>query len=102
LKLSAVDLALGQERIQGEPMTCKICGSTYFLDGKIHTDQGWLPGDPRMEPVKKVKDFSIRRPLVQGKSEAKQAEALKAHRKAKKDRKDKAKQNQSKHKEARP
>lgn len=98
LKFSAVRFSADQYRIQGEPYKCKKCGSVYFLDGKLHTVEGWLPGDPVIEPVKKHRTFSARRPLCQGKAEAKQAECLKEHRKDKKDKRT----TPSTHKEARP
>jgi hypothetical protein len=89
LRLSAIEMVLGQERIQGEQMHCKICGSSYYQDGKIHTDQDWMPGPPRIEPVRPKKDFSEKRDRKLGKEEAKQAECLEKFKKDKKDKKEK-------------
>lgn len=44
-----VDFETGQERIAGEPMKCKICGSPYVVQGMIHTKEGWMPHDPVLE-----------------------------------------------------
>jgi hypothetical protein len=49
LKLSVINFRRGQERIQGEPPECKMCGGKYELDGMVHTRRGWLPRDPVME-----------------------------------------------------
>jgi hypothetical protein len=97
LRFSALVMVPGQERIQGEHPKCKIDGSVYFLDGKIHTDQGWMPGDPRMDPVKQKKDFSEKRDRNQGKSEAAHAKNLAKHRKDKKEKKEKDKPKHENH-----
>lgn len=43
---------LGQERIAGEALVCAECGNPYFLNGNLHTEDGWFPGTPYIEPVK--------------------------------------------------
>ena len=88
LKLSAIWFAIGQNRIQGEEPNCKICGSPYFLAGQVHTDQGWRPNEPKMDPVKQKKDFSLKRDRKLGKEEEKAAKALAKFQKDKKDKQD--------------
>jgi len=51
LLMASIDFESGQERVAGETMTCKICGSTYFIQGKLFTENGWSPSDPNLEPV---------------------------------------------------
>ena len=47
--LGIIDFEPGQERIAGERAICKLCGSMYFLQGMIHTIDGWSPNDPVLE-----------------------------------------------------
>ena len=51
LRLSTVTFEPGQEKVQGEKCSCAICNSLYFVDGMIHTSDGWKPNDPQLEPV---------------------------------------------------
>lgn len=50
-RFNFIDFEIGQERIAGEAATCKICGSQYFVQNKTHTQEGWKPSDPQLEPV---------------------------------------------------
>lgn len=57
VKLSDFDFESGQERVAGERMRCKHelpgddrgCRSNYFVQGCIHTSEGWKPRDPILE-----------------------------------------------------
>ena len=51
LRFTYVDFEPGQERIAGEHPECKLCSSRYFVQGKMHTSEGWKPSDPTLEPV---------------------------------------------------
>ena len=92
LKFASINFESGQDRIQGEKPKCKMCGSSYQIDGKVHTSTGWQPSDPKMEPVKKkpreMKATKLK--LDPNRKEAKQAEKLEKHR-DKKPKKDKDK-----------
>jgi hypothetical protein len=92
LKLSALNFNVGQDRIQGDRPNCAICGSPYWIDGKVHTLQGWLPSEPVMEPVKPHKVFvkgQVKARARQDTEEKKQEKRLKKVRdKKKKDKKD--------------
>ena len=46
-----VDFEPGQEVIAGDKMVCKLCNSSFFQQGKIHTSEGWKPNDPLLEQV---------------------------------------------------
>ncbi|MCK4703933.1 MAG: hypothetical protein KAT90_00505 [Gammaproteobacteria bacterium] len=46
-----INFEQGQERIAGEQAKCKLCNSAYIAQDKIHTDGGWFPSDPKLEPV---------------------------------------------------
>jgi hypothetical protein len=85
LRFSALDFEPGQERIQGERFRCRIDGSVYFQGGSMHTDQGWLPRVPHLDPVPPKKDFSEKRDRKLGKEEEKQAKRLAKFKKDKKD-----------------
>ena len=49
LNIKLFDFEPGQERLAGETPKCKMCSSQYFVQGKIHTDDGWKPNDPILE-----------------------------------------------------
>jgi len=51
LNVSRIEFEPGQERAAGETMTCKICSSLYYVQGKLYTEDGWQPSDPNLEPV---------------------------------------------------
>jgi hypothetical protein len=96
LKFFAVYFFAGQRRVQGEPFNCRLCGSLYWLDGKLHTVNGWMPDDPKMEPVKpKPREMKATKlKLDPERKEAKQDKALKAKqdvRKQEKERREKEK-----------
>ena len=109
-RMNSILFNMGQDRIQGEPPKCKVCGTPYFLDGKVHTIKGWMPSDPKMEPTPKPREMKghklklaphiepMPKPremkghklkLDPNRSEAKQARELAKVRKDKKDKKDK-------------
>jgi hypothetical protein len=83
LQLRVMDFEAGQERVQGEPFFCRICGSTYFHAGKVHTTEGWLPEDPAFQPVKakdremKAKKFDHAKGRLEDKDEARLKKARK-------------------------
>jgi hypothetical protein len=49
VNISQFEFESGQERIAGEQIKCKICHSSYFNQGSIHTENGWWPKDPQFE-----------------------------------------------------
>ena len=51
LMLSRIKFEKEQERVQGTTPTCKLCGSLYYVQGKLYTSEGWLPDEPNLEPV---------------------------------------------------
>jgi len=51
LMLARVDFESGQKVNAGEPAACAICGSLYYVQHKLYTDDGWKPSDPNLEPV---------------------------------------------------
>lgn len=51
LMAARIDFEPGQECIAGEPMACKICSSPYYVQRRLHTDSGWQPSEPSLEPV---------------------------------------------------
>jgi hypothetical protein len=89
LSLRQLDFEAGQERVQGEPFKCRICGSPYYHGGKVHTENGWSPDDPQIQPVKekdremKAKKFDH----AKGRPEDKDAARLKKARKDKPEKK---------------
>lgn len=44
-----------QSVFAGIPTTCSVCGSPYFIAGNFHTDDGWKPETPYIEPVTRRK-----------------------------------------------
>jgi len=53
LRVDRVTFEEGQSRIAGEPMKCRICDSVYFLQGRLYTEHGWWPSDPKLETATK-------------------------------------------------
>lgn len=51
INVKFLDFEPEQKRIAGEPMVCKLCGSMYFIQGKLYTQNGWQPSEPNLEPV---------------------------------------------------
>ena len=51
ISAAKIKFEIGQERVAGELAVCKICGSVYFEQGKIYTQDGWQPNEPNLEPV---------------------------------------------------
>ena len=49
ISMDSIEFEPGQERLAGETPKCKMCSSQYFVQGKIHTDDGWKPNDPILE-----------------------------------------------------
>ena len=48
IALRDFDFEPGQERIAGEPTTCKICGSEYMLEGTIFDGREFWPFVPKL------------------------------------------------------
>ena len=51
INVKFLDFEPDQKRIAGEQMVCKLCGSMYFTQGKLYTQDGWSPSEPNLEPV---------------------------------------------------
>jgi len=49
LSLAKINYESGQDRVAGEIGGCKLCGSLYLTQGKIYTEYGWLPHEPKLE-----------------------------------------------------
>lgn len=46
-----IDFEPGQDRPIGSPTfhLCTECGSKFFVQGMLHTSEGWRPNDPILE-----------------------------------------------------
>lgn len=51
ISATSLNFEEGQERIVGERSECKLCGSVYFIQNRLYTEDGWQPSDPQLEPV---------------------------------------------------
>mgnify|MGYP001408358648 CR=1 FL=1 len=43
-RLEAADVkGIREEMVLGKPTTCDRCGMSWFFNGRLHTEFGWLP-----------------------------------------------------------